>query len=83
MKIIIGKHEATIYPGPKGNTVFNAATIFWAQGLASPPGPNVLGRLWSRPLSKVISAAGRSSPGTRTSRSSALVTISSANCGRS
>jgi len=33
-----GKYAATIYPGPKGNTVFNAATIFWAQGLASPPG---------------------------------------------
>jgi hypothetical protein len=31
-------YEATIYPGPKGNTVFNAATIFWAQGLSSPPG---------------------------------------------
>ena len=31
-------YEATIYPGPKGNTVFNAATIFWCQGLASPPG---------------------------------------------
>jgi hypothetical protein len=29
---------ATIYPGPKGNFVFNAATIFWTQGLASPPG---------------------------------------------
>ena len=29
---------ATIYPGPKGNLVFNAATIFWAQGLSSPPG---------------------------------------------
>jgi hypothetical protein len=29
---------ATIYPGPAGNFVFNAATIFWAQGLASPPG---------------------------------------------
>jgi hypothetical protein len=28
---------ATIYPGPKGNFVFNAATIFWCQGLASPP----------------------------------------------
>ncbi len=26
------------YPGPKGNFVFNASTIFWAQGLASPPG---------------------------------------------
>jgi len=31
-------YEATIYPGPKGNTVFNAATIFWSQGLSSPPG---------------------------------------------
>jgi hypothetical protein len=29
---------ATVYPGPKGNFVFNAATIFWAQGLSSPPG---------------------------------------------
>ncbi|MFB3825611.1 MAG: N,N-dimethylformamidase beta subunit family domain-containing protein [Bryobacteraceae bacterium] len=29
---------ATIYPGPKRNFVFNAATIWWAQGLASPPG---------------------------------------------
>lgn len=29
---------ATIYPGPRGNFAFNAATIFWPQGLASPPG---------------------------------------------
>ncbi|NUM54063.1 MAG: twin-arginine translocation signal domain-containing protein [Candidatus Hydrogenedentes bacterium] len=29
---------ATIYPGPKGNHVFNASTIWWAQGLSSPPG---------------------------------------------
>ena len=29
---------ATIYPGPKGNYVFNAASIFWAQGLSTPPG---------------------------------------------
>ena len=29
---------ATIYPGPQGNFVFNAATIFWCQGLSSPPG---------------------------------------------
>jgi len=28
----------TIYPGPKHNFVFNASTIWWAQGLASPPG---------------------------------------------
>jgi hypothetical protein len=31
-------YTATIYPGPKGNHVFNAATIFWAQGLSMPPG---------------------------------------------
>jgi hypothetical protein len=29
---------ATVYPGPKGNWVFNAATIWWAQGLSDPPG---------------------------------------------
>ena len=29
---------ATMYDGPKGNVVFNAATIWWAQGLSSPPG---------------------------------------------
>ena len=29
------KWTATIYPGPKGNFVFNASTIFWAQGLSS------------------------------------------------
>jgi hypothetical protein len=29
---------ATIYPGPKSNFVFNAATIFWSQGLSVPPG---------------------------------------------
>ncbi|MCI0459759.1 MAG: twin-arginine translocation signal domain-containing protein [Gemmataceae bacterium] len=31
-------YTATIYPGPKGSHVFNASTIFWAQGLAAPPG---------------------------------------------
>ncbi|MSR30202.1 MAG: hypothetical protein EXR99_01730 [Gemmataceae bacterium] len=31
-------YTATIYPGPKGNWVFNASTIFWAQGLSQPPG---------------------------------------------
>ncbi|MBI1903321.1 MAG: twin-arginine translocation signal domain-containing protein [Planctomycetia bacterium] len=29
---------ATLYPGPKNNWVFNASTIYWAQGLSSPPG---------------------------------------------
>jgi hypothetical protein len=33
-----GPHLATIYDGPKGNVVFNAGTIWWAQGLSSPPG---------------------------------------------
>jgi hypothetical protein len=31
-------YTATIYPGAKGNVVFNASTIFWSQGLAAPPG---------------------------------------------
>jgi hypothetical protein len=31
-------HAATIYKGPKDNIVFNAGTIWWAQGLSSPPG---------------------------------------------
>lgn len=30
--------SAVIFPGPKGNFVFNASTIFWCQGLSSPPG---------------------------------------------
>ncbi len=29
---------STIYPGPKGNLVFNASTIYWSQGLSHPPG---------------------------------------------
>ena len=33
-----GHYTATIYDGPKGNVVFNAATIWWANGLSSPPG---------------------------------------------
>ena len=40
---------ATIYPGPKGNFVFNAATIFWAQGLSTPPGHVLPWSHWSRP----------------------------------
>jgi hypothetical protein len=31
-------YTATIYPGPKGNVVFNAATIWWSDGLSEPPG---------------------------------------------
>jgi hypothetical protein len=40
---------ATIYPGPKGNFVFNASTIFWAQGLSTPPGHMIPWSHWSRP----------------------------------
>jgi hypothetical protein len=38
----LGKRQetftATIYPGPRGNFVFNAATIWWSDGLSAPPG---------------------------------------------
>ena len=40
---------ATVYPGPRDNFVFNAATIFWAQGLSSPPGHTLPWSHWSRP----------------------------------
>ena len=40
---------ATIYPGPKDNYVFNAATIFWCQGLSMPPGHTLPWSHWSRP----------------------------------
>lgn len=40
---------ATIYPGPKGNFVFNASTIFWCQGLSSPPGHMLPWSHFSRP----------------------------------
>jgi hypothetical protein len=33
-----GHYTATIYPGPRGNFVFNASTCWWADGLAEPPG---------------------------------------------
>lgn len=32
------KSTATVYPGPRGNWVFCAATIFWCIGLSQPPG---------------------------------------------
>lgn len=31
-------YTATIYPGPKGNFVFNASTCWWCDGLSAPPG---------------------------------------------
>ena len=40
---------ATLYPGPKKNFVFNAATIWWAQGLSHPPGHMIPWSHWSRP----------------------------------
>ncbi len=40
---------ATVYPGPKGNVVFNASTIFWCQDLSSPPGHMLPWSHWSRP----------------------------------
>jgi len=33
-----GTYTATIYPGPRNNIVFNAATCWWADGLSEPPG---------------------------------------------
>lgn len=33
-----GTFTATIYPGPHGNVVFNASTIWWGDGLSEPPG---------------------------------------------
>jgi hypothetical protein len=33
-----GTYTATVYPGPHGNVVFNAATCWWADGLSAPPG---------------------------------------------
>jgi hypothetical protein len=33
-----GTFTATLYPGPKGNFVFNAATCWWADGMSEPPG---------------------------------------------
>ena len=41
--------ESVVFPGPKGNIIFNASTIFWAQGLSSPPGHTLPWSHWSRP----------------------------------
>lgn len=40
---------ATCYPGPKNNFVFNAATIWWSQGMSSPPGHMLPWSHWNRP----------------------------------
>jgi len=44
-----GKYTAVIFPGPKGNFVFNASTVFWNMGLASPPGHWLPWSHFSRP----------------------------------
>lgn len=33
-----GMYTATVYPGPKNNFVFGAATCWWGDGLSAPPG---------------------------------------------
>jgi hypothetical protein len=33
-----GTYTSTLYPGPKGNLVFNAATCWWGDALSEPPG---------------------------------------------
>ena len=40
---------ATIFPGPKKNRIFNAATIWWPQALSSPPGHILPWSHYSRP----------------------------------
>jgi hypothetical protein len=32
------RHAAVVFPGAKGNWVFNAGTIWWPEGLSQPPG---------------------------------------------
>jgi hypothetical protein len=44
-----GHWTATIFPGPKKNFVFNAATIFWCQDLSMPPGHTLPWSHWNRP----------------------------------
>lgn len=43
------KWQAVIYPGPMKNFIFNASTIFWAQGLSRPPGHTLPWSHYSRP----------------------------------
>ncbi|MEX2512153.1 MAG: N,N-dimethylformamidase beta subunit family domain-containing protein [Cyclobacteriaceae bacterium] len=43
------KWQSVIYPGPNKNFIFNASTIFWAQGLSSPPGHTLPWSHFSRP----------------------------------
>jgi hypothetical protein len=45
----LGRYAATVFEGPRGNIVFNASTIFWSQGLSSPPGHIIPWSHFSRP----------------------------------
>jgi hypothetical protein len=45
----LGQYAATVFEGPAGNIVFNASTIFWSQGLSSPPGHMIPWSHYSRP----------------------------------
>jgi hypothetical protein len=44
-----GRYESVMFRGPENNIVFNASTIFWAQGLSSPPGHIIPWSHFSRP----------------------------------
>lgn len=41
--------QSVIFHGPKGNFIFNASTIWWAQGLSKPPGHMPFWSHYSRP----------------------------------
>ncbi|HEY1081406.1 MAG TPA: N,N-dimethylformamidase beta subunit family domain-containing protein [Prosthecobacter sp.] len=45
----LGRYAATLFEGPQKNIVFNASTIFWSQGLSSPPGHIIPWSHFSRP----------------------------------
>ena len=44
-----GVYTATVYPGPRNNFVFNAATCWWADSLSAPPG-YVRPKVYTEPL---------------------------------
>jgi hypothetical protein len=44
-----GEYASTIYPGPRGNFVFNASTCWWGDGLSEPPG-YVRPAVYTKPL---------------------------------
>ncbi|MEM7014627.1 MAG: N,N-dimethylformamidase beta subunit family domain-containing protein, partial [Verrucomicrobiota bacterium] len=44
-----GRYTSVVFNGPKDNLIFNASTVFWTQGLASPPGHWIPYSHYSRP----------------------------------